>query len=309
VILLVKIAYLHCRHPFRFRWDWHWATAARLMRLGLPILANTAVFGTLLSLDRMLILWRVPNGNRAAGLYTIAIMGTSWSLDLAGRLMLVIYPALQTTLGRTGDAAAVALQAARATEAQAPLLAAGSAVAYLVGPAFLGMLMPRYVDGLPALRPLLLGSFLLGLSWPARQALTTVDRPFRLCLASLAGLAITAVAGIQGADVAGIVGVAWGMTMGYASTALLTSATALVPTLGWRAWLGHQSRLAGTLSWYAAGALLATHGPMGQQQRWLELAARCVILTAWTVPALFLWCSKYGWGELNLRRLTWRRSS
>jgi hypothetical protein len=303
VILVTKIVYLHGRHPLRFRWDWHWGTAARLMRLGLPILANTAVFGTLLTLDRALILWRVPDGTRAAGLYTIAIMGTSWSLDLAGRLMLVIYPALQTTLGRTGDAASVAVQAARATEAQAPLLAAGSAVAYLVGPAFLGTLMPRYVDGLPALRPLLLGSFLIGLSWPARQALTTIDRPFRLCLATLAGLAITAVAGTRGADVAGIVGVAWGMTAGYAATACLTSVTALVPALGWRAWIGHQLRLAGALAWYAAGALIATHAPIGEGRRWVELAARCVILAVWTVPALLMWCSKYGWGGLKPRRL------
>src|SRR5207247_428535 len=100
-------------------------------------------------------------------------------------------------------------------------------------------LMPRYVDGLPALRPLLLGSVLLALSWPARQALITVDRPFRLCLATLAGLALAVVAGIRGADAAGIVGVAWAMTAGYSAISLLTSAAALVPALGWRAWIGH----------------------------------------------------------------------
>src|SRR5262249_18824403 len=39
-ILLAKIAFLHARHPLRFRWNWHWPTAWRLMRVGLPILAN-----------------------------------------------------------------------------------------------------------------------------------------------------------------------------------------------------------------------------------------------------------------------------
>ncbi len=65
-------------------------------------------------------------------------MGTSWSLDLAGRIVTVMYTYFQTTLGRTSDPAEVARQALRATEAQAPLLASGSAVAYLVGPVFLG---------------------------------------------------------------------------------------------------------------------------------------------------------------------------
>ena len=55
--------------------------------------------------------------------------------------------------------------------------------------------MPRYVEGLPALRPLLPGMVLLGLAWPARQMLIAIGRPYRLCLATLAGLALTAVAG------------------------------------------------------------------------------------------------------------------
>src|SRR5205807_8317566 len=104
-----------------------------LMVVGLPILANTAVFGAVLNLDRALILWLVPDGARALGLYSIALLGTNWSLDLAGRIATVIYPYFQTTLGRTRDPEEVPRQAMRATEAQAPLLVAGSAVAYLGG--------------------------------------------------------------------------------------------------------------------------------------------------------------------------------
>jgi O-antigen/teichoic acid export membrane protein len=296
VLLGVKIAYLHARHPLRFRWAWELPTAARLMKVGLPILANTAVFGAVLNLDRALILWRIPDGARAAGLYTIAIMGTSWSLDLAGRIVLVMYTAFQTTLGRTRDLLEVARQAAAATEAQAPVLAAGSAVAYLVGPTFLGTLMPQYQEGLPALRPLLPGTILLGLAWPARQMLITIDRPYRLCLATLAGLTLTAVAGTVGADRAGIVGVAWGMTIGYAAVSLLTSAAALVPTLGRHAWLAHQARLVKTLVWYATGAGVAGHLPLPAVGRWREFSLRCLILAAWTLPLLWTWARRHGWG-------------
>lgn len=302
VLLLAKIGYLHVRHPFRFRWEWDAPTAWRLMKVGLPILANTAAFGAVLNLDRVLILELVDHGDRALGLYSIAIMGTSWSLDLAGRIVLVLYTSFQTTLGRTRDPRRVALQAASAVEAQAPLLAAGSAVAYVVGPSFLGALMPRYVDGLPALRPLLLGTTLLGLAWPARQALITVDRPYRLCLATLLGLAITAVAGAVGAQQAGIVGVAWGMSLGYAVVSLLTSAAALVPELGSRGWLGHQARVAVSLTWYAAGALVAAHIPLPACGPFAAIVVRTLILAAWGLPTLWSWGRRHAWGGLGLRR-------
>jgi O-antigen/teichoic acid export membrane protein len=298
-ILWSKIAFLHARHPLRFRWAWDTSTVARLMRVGLPILANTAAFGAVLGLVRVVILWRVPDGDRAAGLYTIAIMGTSWSLDLAGRIVTVMYTYFQGTLGRTRDPAEVARQALRATEGQAPLLASGSAVAYLVGPVFLGALMPRYAEGLPALRPLLLGTLLLGLAWPSRQMLITIGRPYTLALATLLGLAVTALAGTIGADRGGIVGVAWGMTIGYAAVAWLTGAAACVPILGWRPWWAHQARLARTLVGFGLGTILAAHLPIGTLGRWPEFAARCLILAAWLLPTLWFWGRRHGWGRIG----------
>jgi len=301
-ILGAKIAYLHASHPFRFRWRWEPWLTLRLMKLGLPILANTAAFGAVLNLDRALILWLVPDGTRAAGLYTIALMGTSWSLDLAGRIVLVLYTAFQTTLGRTRDPVEVARQAIRATEAQAPLLAAGSAVAFVVGPTFLGTLMPKYVDGLPALRPLLGGMLLLGLAWPARQMLIAVERPYRLCLATLLGLALTAAAGTVGADRAGIVGVAWGMTAGYSAVYLLTSAVAFVRPLGWRAWLAHLARLGVTLLPFVAGALATERFPLPALPLVATFAARCTLLAAWLLPVLWMWGRAHDWGGLRGRR-------
>jgi O-antigen/teichoic acid export membrane protein len=177
------------------------------------------------------------------------------------------------------------------------VLLAGSALAYLAGPAALGAVMPKYLGGLPALRPLMPGMVLLGLAWPARQMLIAVGRPYRLCLATLAGLAVTAAAGAAGADRAGIVGVAWGMTVGYAAVFGLTSASALVPLLGVRAWLGHVGNLARTLAWFAAGALLSAHAPTGLTNPVVDLAARCGFLTLWLLPPLLCWARRLGRGR------------
>lgn len=299
LLFFFNIAYLHLRNPLRFRWAWEWPTAARLMRVGLPILANTAVFGAVLNLDRALILWLLPDGERAVGLFSIAVMGTSWGLDLAGRIAIVMYTYFQTTLGRTRDEVEVARQASRTVEAQAPVLAAGGAIAYLVGPVFLGAALPKYADGLPALRPLLPGMILLGLAWPARQMLITINRPYRLCLATLLGLGLTVVAGAAGAGRAGLVGVAWGLTVGYAGVYLLTSATAYAGGLGEAGWFAHQGRLAKTFAWFIVGSLLAAHAPapVAANPR-IVFAGRCLFLGLWIAPPLWVWGRKNRWGGL-----------
>ena len=106
-----------------------------------------------------------------------------------------------------------------------------------------------------------------------------------------------------GADRAGIVGVAWGMTIGYAAVAWLTGAAACVPALGWRPWWGHLARPGRTLPWFGLGAAIAAHAPLGPLGRWPDFAARCLILAAWLLPTLWVWGRRQGWGGLG----KWRR--
>lgn len=301
-LLLFNIYYLHRNHPWRFAWAWDWRMIVRLVKTGLPILANTAVFGAVSELDQAIILWRIPEGAKAAGLYTVALMGTSWGLDLAGRIAIVMYTYFQTTFGKTSDAGAVLRQAARTTRVQAPILGAGAAVAYLVGPTFLGFVLPKYAAGLPALRPLLPGTILLGLAWPARQALITIDRPFRLFFATLAGLAVTAFAALAGASSRGIVGVAQGMTVGYLAVYLLTTFVAFSGEMGVAGWLEEQLALAKSLGWYAAGVLCAAHAPLGFLPNSAAFALRCGFLVAWGLPALWIWGARENWGGLFDRK-------
>ena len=292
VISTAKIAYLHARHPLRFGWAWDSAAIGRLMVVGLPILANTAAFGAILALDRVILLAMVPDGERAAGLYSVALMGTSWSLDLAGRVVTALSTHFLTTLGRSGRPIDVAHQAIRATEAQAPILAAGGAIAYVFAPAFLGMLMPRYAAGVGAIRPLLPGMVLLGVAWPARQMLIAVKRPYRLCLATLAGLAFVAECGAIGAGVGGMIGVARGMSLGYAGVTLLTSSSAFVSLIGWRGWLRHAWKITISMGGFAAAAMIAAHSPMNLS-RIAETLARAGILGLLCVPLFAAWLLRF----------------
>jgi O-antigen/teichoic acid export membrane protein len=196
--------------------------------------------------------------------------------------VLVLYHDFQQVLGKSGDVAEVARRSRRATEIQALGLSVLAAWAALLAPPLLGWALPKYVEGLPALRPLLPGMILLGLCWPARQMLIAIGRPYSLCAATLAGLAVLASAGIAGADRWGIVGVAGGASVGYAAIFLLTTAVAWIPSLGLRAWAAGLSRIARPLAWSALGATLAVRCP--------SLPWATALLIAWTaVPAWQAW--------------------
>lgn len=312
VILSAKIVYLHTRHPFRFGWAWDGALVAQLLRAGLPILANTAAFAAVVGLDRTLILTRMPDGERLAGLYTVALLGTGWSLDLAGRLVLVLYTHFQTMLGRTADPSAVARAAVNATEVQAPLLALGAAAVYVLAPGPLGWLFPRYADGLPALRPLLPGAVVLGLAWPARQMLIALGRPYRLLLATLAGLVLTGTLGLRATRSADLATLAGAMSLAYLGVFLLTGLAAFGDILGTRAWLSHLRRLVGSMVPFALAALLATQLPVPTDHPLTAWLARGMLLALLTLLPAWNTAERLGLlGRVRARRLArlrWRDS-
>ena len=138
LVLFAKILFLRSSNPLRFQWAWDLSATWKLMRTGLPILANAIVFGAIIGLDRGVILVFFAEGERSVGLYSVAVLGTSWCMDLAGRVVLVLYTHFQTTYGISSSPRQVAEQAVQASEFQASLLAPLSGAAYIVGPVLLG---------------------------------------------------------------------------------------------------------------------------------------------------------------------------
>lgn len=305
LVMAFNIGYIHLARPLALRFRWDWPTTWRLFKVGLPIWANTLLLIVVASLDRIVLLWMADEPERSTGLYTVAVMGTSWANDLAGRIVLVMYTYFQTTLGRTNDPIAVARQAASAAEGQAPLLFAGSAVAYVCGPGFLTWLFPEYAPGVPAMRPLLPAMILLGLTWGPRQLLITVGRTRDLLLATLLGGLATLAAAMAGVRAGGIVGVSWGMSAGYATFYLAIALAAYLPAFGIAGWLAHHGRLGRSAAWHAAGAAIAAYLPLPIAPETLaDFLARAGLIAAWELPTLWAWGRRHRWGGLLDR---WRR--
>jgi O-antigen/teichoic acid export membrane protein len=300
-ILGFKIIYLHWRHPLRFRWVWDARVVWRLMRVGLPIFATTAAFGTLASLDRLLVLWLLPDGARALGLYSVALLAAGWGLDVAGRVGTVLYPHFQTTMGRTGQADRVLKQAAVAAEVMAPVLSAAGALAFVAGPPLLGTVLPRYAEGLPALGPLAFGTVFLGLTWPARQALVAVGRPYRLCAATLIGVAAVAMGAVLGASRGGLPGLATGVACGYAAVWLLTEWVGLRASLGAKAWSRHVARVLLPVGW-CLGSAIALAPAAGVGLDFADLLMRMLGLGVALSP--WGWMLQQSWRRAGMREDT-----
>ncbi|ADV60771.1 hypothetical protein Isop_0174 [Isosphaera pallida ATCC 43644] len=308
-LMVFNIGYLQWRRPLRLAFEWDRREAVRLMVVGFPIWLNTLLFMLVTSTDRLVILWLADQPERSVGLYTVALMGTGWALDLAGRIVLVMGTYFQSTLGRTNDPAAVARQAIRATEAQATPLFAGSAIAYVAGPTFLSWLMPGYEAGVEAIHPLLPGMILLGLALGARQLLISLERVWSLAgVTTLGWLTVTALS-VAWVGESGIVGVAWGVSLGALVTFLLTTALAYRPILGASAWSLHLGRLIKRSLWWVVGGALAAHPPLPLPQTWatigwqglVEFVIRTGFLILWAMPALYLWGRDHDWGGLSPR--------
>ncbi len=307
-LMVFNVLDLHHRDPMRPGWLWDTEITRRLFWTGAPIMLNSAIYTVMMSLDRILLLSLGSNGAEAAGLYSVAWMGTSWCLDFSGRISLVMYTYFQRTIGRTGAPTEVAQQVVQVVEAIAAPLAAGLAVAYVVGPTFLGFIVPRYTEGLPAIRPLLPGVLLLGLARPIREAMIAVGRPIPLAICSIPGLMIAAALGANAAREGEIVALSFGLSLGYAVFYLAISLAFVAREQGFRPWLFHQGRLSRTILWYVTGALLAAHLPLGlENSRWFDFGARVMLLALWGLPGLVLWGKSYSWGGLYRGRPSTRK--
>ena len=289
LVLFAKILFLRSSNPLRFQWAWDLSATWKLMRTGLPILANAIVFGAIIGLDRGVILVFFAEGERSVGLYSVAVLGTSWCMDLAGRVVLVLYTHFQTTYGISSSPRQVAEQAVQASEFQASLLAPLSGAAYIVGPVLLGWLFPRFQEGVPAFRPLMLGILALSVVSPARQMMIAVGRTTSLLKVTSLGLGFTALAVITGGKLAGLVGISSGMTVGGLVVLLLVEAAAYLPLLGFSALAKHLLRLAAFIAWPAAGTLFILSFSQPPMSEPFESLARVFLLFLWSAPAvLFL---------------------
>ena len=122
-----------------------------LLAIGLPIFIYSASNFIMRSLDRVIILKFL--GTEALGLYGLSVMAVGFLLTMPDAIAYVLYPRLLRRFRESGnDPPAIRDQVHRAMRALSLIVPALCAIAYLAADDTVLWLLPRFMQGVPALR-------------------------------------------------------------------------------------------------------------------------------------------------------------
>ena len=240
-LALALVLHAGVREPFRRVFDT--SLLPKLIADGAPIVAGVVAFEMLRGADQFVILSVM--GPTLLGVYTLVWPVYSGLFYIPNVMSMVMYPRFQERYGATGDPRSLR----RFVELQLDLLAetllAGIAVLLILLPPAIGRWFPLYVDAIPPLRVMLIGTYFLCLTPPAGQLLLTVRKQVRALFISVPVTALAFGAAYAGSRY-GLTGVAVGVSLTFFVEFVAVNAYALSHFCDAREIAWRIVRLAGT---------------------------------------------------------------
>jgi O-antigen/teichoic acid export membrane protein len=298
--LLASLAWLR-PHALPLSWAWNFGKVRRLIAIGGPLLLAGIASSLFRSLDKIMVLAFLADGEHQLGVYSIALMVCAQLYGAANMLSTAALPRYTELLGRTGDPRAVARVAARTTELHAAILSLPAALAITAGWPALAWLLPKYAAGLDALLWLVPGTLAVALALPASQYLSAMGRGGVSLAALVAAIAV-------GAGGSAIVLARGGGFVEVAKVMLLADVAYLAVGVALSLWprLSAQERMR-----YLAAVLLVP-GPALGVGMWLGASGERSIGAAAiaSAAAMVVWCAVLftGWRLAGWRE-AWRSAN
>ncbi len=175
--------------PYPLRPSFDWRHLLKLLWEGVPFLIVNILYTAQMSIDRLVILEYYEA--RGLGLYSVALQAAAIVNVLLGAASQVVYSRMMFDYGRLQDTQAVYTLYLRWTTmlcwAIMPLLVLGY---FLVTPV-IELVLPNYVEAMPAVRMTCLYAFLLCLPSVPSSFLTTIRRNRHTIAAQVVAVALT----------------------------------------------------------------------------------------------------------------------
>jgi O-antigen/teichoic acid export membrane protein len=205
--LVVWIIYARAtRYGFRLHLDWR--RLRHLFLTGLPITALTFAEQFVRTADRLVILKLL--GTPALGLYGAGAMAAGLVYNVPRQVGWVLFPHFLEASGRPNHRHELYDQMLRFTLFLSAAVPALTGAVYVFTPAFLQLVLPKFVEGIDAARGQLAAVAILGLMVPAGTQLVALNREW--WLTAVRGIAAAYVLGVSAFLVsigAGITEIAW----------------------------------------------------------------------------------------------------
>jgi O-antigen/teichoic acid export membrane protein len=199
-----------------------------LMQVGFPMFVFLASSQVMRQLDRLIILRYL--GMTQLGYYGLAVMALTFLLYVPDSVTYVLYPQLVREFGESEqNPGSIRPRIERVLQASSLIVPALGAVAFLFASPVIRLFLPRFVDGIPAMRVLCFGAVGLAFGNFASVVLMTLGRQTLLIPAALLAAAVGAGLDLLAVKLGfGITGVAWATVATYSASGglLLTMALA-----------------------------------------------------------------------------------
>jgi O-antigen/teichoic acid export membrane protein len=251
---------------------------------GMPILAGAVAFETIRNTDRIVI--GSVLGFKALGVYSVTQIVCQGLYYLPNALSTVMYPRFQARYGATGEALSLRKFVEVPLHVLADALLAATTVLLVALPPAIRTWLPAFVDTIPPLRVMLVGTYFLCLAPPAGQFLLTVHKQTPALLVALPATAIALAAAYVGAA-SGLIGVAAGVAIGCFVEFAGINAYAFSHFSGARTIAGQILGIAATAAlWLAATFLIERVVPAGPSPIAVVGGWRLVVVGLLAVPLL-----------------------
>ena len=146
----------------------------RLIKIGLPLVLLGFMFTNLTNIDRIVVIKML--GLEQMGLYSVALMMGNLVYNISNMGGIVLYPRFQEIYGKTGERENVFKVMTTVLKVISVPLLIFTALAVFLLPYAVKMIIPKYVDGIPAMRIFLWGTYFLSMSIFCGHYLVTLDK-------------------------------------------------------------------------------------------------------------------------------------
>jgi|GEM_PF-4595366 O-antigen/teichoic acid export membrane protein len=182
--LFIWAAHLLVVYRFNIKYEYDGKLLWKLFIVGLPISLGSLAFIFLLTADRIIIGRML--GLKALGIYSLATMVSSSMWRLPTSFSVILFPRLQEKYGRENDDEKSLIKyIVFPTYVMTYLLPLLFFLVYFWFPVLIEVFLPKYLDGLSAMKIILLGTYFLCLNVTASQYFIVVNRQFVLMLITL----------------------------------------------------------------------------------------------------------------------------
>lgn len=185
---IYNIGYYHWKTRETYHWRFNGHELAKLIRLSLTLLAAGILFTLIYTADKIVIGKFL--GLERLGVYSLAILGSSYVMMSANMFTMTLYPRILERYGKSGDGGDLLKFGTLSGVFLATYLPVGVGFLWVAAPWLVHHYLPDYAGGLIAFKRLMFGTIFLSMVTQVNQVIVTANRQMRMVPVYLAGIAL-----------------------------------------------------------------------------------------------------------------------